>query len=426
MYLYHLRKGPTVRVLLLSNLYPPYVDGGAEIVAADFAVGLEHLGHEVVVLTSSYGLSKGQEEENVWRILDATPAAHFDRQRPLWQQLDQPYNYYRSYHNPNNVRQLHRIIAEICPDVLYIWEIPGIGVNSFLEALPDLSIPVVFHLESYWLLYAQSPETAQSRLRAQWLKKLLIGSVPRVSATSLIACSSTVKQKYMQSGISADLIEVIYNGIDDRFLGLSHAPDNSIDNKSATKKDIQLLYVGRLSLEKGVLTILKALDILVNERGRQDLYLNIFGKGDEIYERELHDFLRDKNLTYLVTFHGRVTQDELIKHYDSSDIMLVPSLWQEPFGLVVAEAMARGLPIIAANVGGPAEMIVHERNGLLVEPGDEQELTTAIIRLVENPDERSNLSSAARITVLERFSIEENVRLVEQHLLRAVQKGHVY
>ena len=211
-----------MRVLLLSNLYPPYVDGGAEIVAADFAVGLEQLGHEVVVLTSSYGLSKAQQEENVWRILDVKPAAHFDRQRPLWQQLDQPYNYYRSYHNPNNVQQLRNIIAETHPDILYIWEIPGIGMNSFLRVLPDLGLPAVFHLESYWLLYAQSPATAQSRLRAQWFKKLLIGDIPRVSATSLIACSSTVKQKYVQSGIDANLIEVIYNGIDDRFLNVSH------------------------------------------------------------------------------------------------------------------------------------------------------------------------------------------------------------
>ncbi len=412
-----------MRVLLLSNLYPPYVDGGAEIVAADFAVGLEQLGHEVVVLTSSYGLSKAQREENVWRILDVKPAAHFDRQRPLWRQLDQPYNYYRSYHNPNNVQQLRTIIAETHPDVLYIWEIPGIGMNSFLRVLPDLGLPAVFHLESYWLLYAQSPETAQSRLRAQWFKKLLIGNVPRVSATSLIACSSTVKQKYIQSGIDANLIEVIYNGIDDRFLNVSHAQNNELENKSMTKKEVQLLYVGRLSLEKGVLTLLKSLDTLVNEQNRKNLYLNIFGKGDEIYERELHDFLHSKNLAHLVTFHGKVTQDKLIKYYDQSDIMLVPSLWQEPFGLVVAEAMARGLPVIASNVGGPAEMITHEGNGLLVEPGDEQALATAITRLVDNPDERNTLSRSARITVLERFSIEENVRCVEQHLLRAVQRG---
>ena len=189
------------------------------------------------------------------------------------------------------------------------------------------------------------------------------------------------------------------------------------------QKDVQLLYVGRLSLEKGVLTILKALATLVNEQNRKDLCLNIFGKGDEIYERELRDFLHSKNLTHLVTFHGKVTQDKLITYYDQSDIMLVPSLWQEPFGLVVAEAMARGLPVIASNVGGPAEMITHEGNGLLVEPGDEQAFATAITRLVDNPDERNTLSHAARITVLERFSIDENVRCVEQHLLRAVQRG---
>src|SRR5439155_4114977 len=104
--------------------------------------------------------------------------------------------------------------------------------------------------------------------------------------------------------------------------------------------------------EKGILVILKALDVLVNEEGRKDtekpfLHLNIFGTGDKTYVDELQTFLHAKDLTHIVTFHGKVPQDELIKHYDRSDIVLVPSLWREPFVLVVVEAMARELPVIA-------------------------------------------------------------------------------
>ena len=155
---------------------------------------------------------------------------------------------------------------------------------------------------------------------------------------------------------------------------------------------------------------------------RPSLHLNIFGTGDQVYVDELQTFLREKNLTRFVTFHGKVPQDELIGYYDRSDIMLVPSLWQEPFGLVIAEAMARGLPVIASNIGGPAEILTHELDGLLIEPGDGQALASAIKQLLENADKRKQLGQAARTTLEERFTIEENARRVEHHHQRAIKR----
>jgi glycosyltransferase involved in cell wall biosynthesis len=416
---FEIEKGVVVRILLLSNLYPPYVEGGAEILAGDVAAGLERLGHEVIVLTSSYGLSRPERDGQIWRTLQPAPPVYFDRQRSFWSQLNQPINYYRRYHNAANARKLREVVAATSPDILYIWEITGIGVNSLLKVLPELKIPIVFHLGSYWLLYARSPETEQSRLRNRWLKQRLIGTVPELTWTSLIAVSATVKQEYMRAGFDPKRIEVIYNGIDPRFLTLPRSASNK-------EEAFQLLFVGRIRVEKGILVILKALDLLMHELKMSmdlpPLRLHIFGDGDETYISELQTFLREKGLTDIVTFHGKVPQDELIQYYDRSEIMLVPSLWQEPFGLVVAEAMARGLPVIASNVGGPVEIITHEKNGLLVEAGDERALALAISQLIKNPDKRKRFGQAARSTVQERFVIEENARRVEQHLQRAVME----
>jgi glycosyltransferase involved in cell wall biosynthesis len=442
-----------VRILLLSNLYPPHVEGGAEILARDIAAGLERLGHEVIVLTSFYGLPRPEQNGNIWRSLQPAPAVYFDRQRSLWSQFNQPFNYYRRYHNATNARTLQEVIASIAPDMLYIWEITGIGVNSLLKVLPELKIPIVFHLGSYWLLYARSPETEQSRLRIRWLKQLLIGTVPELTWTSLIAVSATVKQEYVRAGFDPNRIEVIYNGIDPRFLTLPRSVSNE-------EEAFQLLFVGRIRAEKGILVILKALDLLIHEGTDIDilkesqgtiishkalstdemheshssvklraakhlefppLHLHIFGDGDETYINELKTFLREKGLTEVVSFHGKVPQDELIHYYDRSQIMLVPSLWQEPFGLVVAEAMARELPVIASNVGGPAEIITHDKNGLLVEAGDESALALALKQLIKDPDKRHRFGQAARLTVQERFVIEESASRVEQHLQRALK-----
>ncbi len=426
-------KGVVVRILLLSNLFPPYVEGGAEILAGDIAAGLEHLGHEVIVLTSSYGLSKPEHEGNIWRSLQPSPPVYFDRQRSFWSQLNQPFNYYRRFHNAANARTLRQVVVATSPDILYIWEISGIGVNSLLKVLPDLNVPIVFHLGSYWLLYARSPETEQSRLHLRWLKQLLIGTVPELTWTSLIAVSATVKQEYACAGFDPKRIEVIYNGIDPRFLTLPRSASNE-------EEAFQLLFVGRIRVEKGILVILKALDLLMHEMNGSvmlspvlseangaakhldspPLHLHIFGDGDKTYINELETFLDEKGLAEKVTFHGKVPQDELIHHYDRCDLMLVPSLWQEPFGLVVAEAMARGLPVIASNVGGPAEIITHEKNGLLVEAGDERALALAISQLIKDPEKRKRFGKAARSTVQERFVIKENAIRVEQHLQRAL------
>jgi glycogen synthase len=407
-----------MRILLLSNLYPPHVLGGAEIVARDFAAGLEELGHDLAILTSSYGLSRKQQEGQTWRTLGFTPAAHLDRGRPLWQQLHLVRDYYRFFHSPANVKELQRAIAEIRPDVLYIWEITGLGVNTMLGALGAAKLPVVFHLESYWWQYVRSPETEQTRLRARRLKQALIGAVPALPCTSMIAASEAVKQEYVAADCDPARIEVIYNGIDARFLDIPQARRGASDTET---RPIELIYVGRLCDEKGVLVLLKALHVLVHEQGREQLHLNIFGDGDAAYIRELHAFLAEKQLASCVTFHGRVPQNVLIEHYDRSGILLAPSLWKEPFGLVIAEAMARGLPVISSNIGGPAEIITHGVDGLLAEPGDELALASTIARLVEHAGERARLSQAARITVAERFLAQKNTQRIAQHLQRAIE-----
>jgi glycosyltransferase involved in cell wall biosynthesis len=410
---------------MLSNLYPPFVEGGAEILAGNIATELKNLGHEVCVLTSSHGLRHGVLEGNVWRTLRLAPPAYFDRRRPFWLQFNQPYNYFRRYHRRCNAQELRRVVDECRPDVLYIWEIAGIGVNSLLGALRELQqVPTVFHLGSYLLLYARSPQTEHSALRSRWLKRRLIGTLATPNRASYIAVSDAVKAQYVQAGFDPECIEAIYNGIDPRFL-----EQRKLDPPVArhtTEDPLRLLYVGRLRAEKGILVALQALALLMSEQSRTGthvppLRLDVIGDGNDVYLGALERFVQEQHLSEVVHFHGRIQQDALIDHYDCADLLLVPSLWQEPFGLVVVEAMARGLPVIASNLGGPAEILTHGVDGLLVEPGNEQELAAAIRLLLNDPAKRTHLGRSARDTVERRFTIEENARRVEQHLLQALQ-----
>jgi glycosyltransferase involved in cell wall biosynthesis len=417
------RTGVTVRILLLSNLYPPTIQGGAEILAADIAAGLRQRGHEVLVLTSSLGSAAAPQDGQIWRTLYCAPPAHFDGQRALWHQLKLPYHYYRRYNCPANAAEVRRVVRETQPDVLYVWELAGTGVTSTLHVLAEGAVPLVFHLNSYWLLYACSPETQQSRMHTRWLKQLLIGRIPLMRSASFIAISEAVRQHYIQGGYDPTHIAVIPNGIDQIFFKRP-----LIRNTTSAQEPLQLLFVGRLRVEKGLLVLLKALDLLLCGYGRREkddfpVHLHVFGAGDDVYVKELDSFLQEKQLRHAVSFHGKVLQSELLERYDRADILLVPSLWDEPFGLVVAEAMACGLPVIASNCGGPAELITHNVNGLLVPPGDVYALTAAIRDMVDHPLQRHHLGQAARETAQTRFTLEENVKQVEQHLLRVMDSG---
>lgn len=409
---------------MLSNLFPPDVEGGAELLAGEIADGLTRRGHDVTVLTSATRVEAPGEQPRprILRRLRRAGEARVDRSRPLWRQIGLPYRYYLRFHQPANALALRQAVAEFSPDAVYIWEITGLGVTSLLAALPALRLPTVFHLGSYSLLYARLPETDQSQLRAPRLKRLLIGTVPTPAFTSCIAVSAAVREAYARAGFDPARIEVIHNGIAPCFFDTAPA-------RAAVPTDghapWRLLFVGRLCAEKGVLTALKALAQLPSDpgdpaTGANDYQLDIVGDGDPAYLRLLRAYVSEQRLSERVTFHGRLPRERLIAFYDRSDFLLNTALWSEPFGLTTVEAMARGLPVIGSRVGGTAEIITPGVNGLLVAPGDEHALVGAIERLVAEPALRARLSEAARRTALERFTLEENIRRVARHLERAI------
>jgi len=386
-----------MRILLLSSLYAPHIVGGAEIAARNYAEQLEKLGHEIFVLTSSYGLDAPKQEGRIWRTLRFVPG-HF------W-----------SYRYPANAVELRRVIAEVQPELLYVWEIMGLGLVPILKVLNASNIPVVYQQQSYWLLYVLKLQTGYSYVRYRWIKRLLIGAVPFPRYTSMIAVSDVVKEEHVKLGCDAKRIEVIYNGIDESFIT---TPCSQEDHKEADH--IRLVYVGRLCSAKGVLVLLKAMDILVNEQKQAQFTLDIFGADDEEYTKKLYDFVKEKRLESAVIFHGKVRQGELIRQYDRADIVIIPSIWKEPGCAVIIEAMARGVPLIATNIGGTSEMVTHGVDGLLVEPGDEHALAATILQLAYDSSLRNKLAEASCATVKERYTVEGTARRIEQHLLKAL------
>ena len=213
----------------------------------------------------------------------------------------------------------------------------------------------------------------------------------------------------------------VHNGVDlDQFVSVSK-------NKPSTSNRLQrLVYVGRLSPEKGLHVLLDAFAQVLQEC--PDAELEIVGPEQSAptdFIVSLSDDPMISNLaafyqgsTYLsqlqgrmsaetakrVTFTGNIPHAQLIEHLEAAAVFLHPSVWGEPFPLAVLEALAAGVPVVASRIGGLVESIEDGKSGLLVTPDDSRELADALIRLLQDDELRNSMAKAARRRAEEAFS----------------------
>ncbi len=150
------------------------------------------------------------------------------------------------------------------------------------------------------------------------------------------------------------------------------------------KNEIKLLWVGRLSPEKGLFYLLRAVKELNSEKSKKIYRLNIVGDGP--LRTKLQEKVNKLGIANLIRFHGFIPFGEKLKSiYINSDALLLPSLMdQQP--KVTTEAMAYGIPVLASNIGGIPNIVHNGRNGLLFEPGSVNGICEAVQRIVNNQE----------------------------------------
>lgn len=112
-----------------------------------------------------------------------------------------------------------------------------------------------------------------------------------------------------------------------------------------------------------------------------------------------------------VSFTGLVQHSELHKHYQNSDVFILPSVCHEAFGMPIIEAMAMELPVIATRSGAFPEIVKEGQTGILVEPGDSDALAEAILILLSDENLRKSMGKSGQQRALEKFSWKVTVRL---------------
>jgi len=190
-----------------------------------------------------------------------------------------------------------------------------------------------------------------------------------------LAVTEKAKDALITEGVGEDKISVVPVGVD-----LSVFKPNPAIND---KHQIDILFVGRLVKEKGILDLLQVLSPL--NKHYQNLHLTVIGSGPLLSEVSSYPYITVTNTPY----------SQIHKYYQQADIFVLPSqftpTWQEQFGMVLVEAMATGLPIIATNSGAIPEVVGD--SALLYQPGDTVGLKEHLVKLITNRTLRNNLSN---------------------------------
>jgi glycosyltransferase involved in cell wall biosynthesis len=196
-------------------------------------------------------------------------------------------------------------------------------------------------------------------------------------ANMLIALTKHEKRVLESRGASPSSIKVIPNGVD-----LAEFESAEARPRSSLYKTV--LFVGRIDFEqKGVDLLLAALSNIVHRRGMK-VRLRLVGPDWGDLEAAVL-LAKQLNIGQSVEFLGAMPQGELVREMRSADALVLPSRF-EPFGIVVLEAMAAGLPVVAARVGGIPELVTDGFNGMLFDRGSAESLSSKLQFLLENED----------------------------------------
>jgi glycogen synthase len=404
-----------MRLLFLSNFYPPASRGGYEQWCGEVALGLRDRGHDVLVLTSTHGRGFLPAPDPAWVRRDLHLEMDFASLRNALRFFTS-----RKRRERENLTILRQTVEQHKPDAILLW-----GMWNFPRSLPALAeslLPgrVVYYIGDYWLTLssqfenywnapARNPLTGLPKLLLRPFARRILAREPRpaLKVEHALFPSTFMREELKRKGVSHRNTKIIYGAIDTQpYLG------QRAERQGA---GISLLYAGRLTHEKGVHTAIEAIARLVHDHHLTGLKLTVVGDGDVDYVSRLRQLV-ERNLASFVDFLPAQPKETLPALYHRSDILLFTSIWAEPFGRVIVEAMASGVVVVGTAVGGAAEILADGENALTFTADDPASLASQLKRLIDSPALRERLAESARRTATEKFDIRRMTKEIEGYL----------
>lgn len=369
---------------MLTWEFPPRIVGGIARHCNGLAKALARLGHDVHVFTLDFPGAPGYEEmEGVKVYRTVTELGH-----PNFLTWALLFNHF-----------LEKRMADISRKV----EFDVLHIHDWLTATAGVSFK--HHAEKPLVVTVHSTEIG----RAQGLhnpNSLAIDGIEwwaTYEADKVIVTSGSMKGEL--SGhfhLPGEKIEIIANGID-----LTKFQESPIDKQSVRGRygvnphEKLVLCVGRLVPQKGIEHLIRAVPMIV---GRfPEAKCIVVGEG--WLRAHLEYVARSTGYQWKIRFTGFIPDSELVALMKSADVLVVPSIY-EPFGIVALEGMAAGVPVVASQVGGLAEVIEHDRTGIVVYTRNPQSIAWGVNRILSDPNHAEWLTRNAKETVQKAYSWE--------------------
>jgi glycosyltransferase involved in cell wall biosynthesis len=405
-----------MRILFLSNFFPPARPGGYTQWCQEVAERLSERGHTIGVLTSRHERSKAiAREPNIYRLLH----------------LEGDLNYYQPLHfftrwkkqHRENLAFLEQIVKDFAPDLIFVW-----GMWALSKALParaEQLLPgrVVYYLSDYWpsaldmhtIYWQSSARQWPMQLLKRPFSKIALASLvevgrPHLKFEHVICVSARVRALLVEAGVPIQHATVIHGGTDIQRFSSTRAREHQVGQ-------LRLLYAGQLVRHKGVHTAIEAMAKLLNSRKINKITLTLVGSGHPDYEAFLRNLVERERLHDYVTFHTPVSKDKMPSVLQQFDVLIFPSIYEEPLARITQEAMAAGLVVIGTTTGGTKEILRDGETGFTFTPEDADGLAEQISRLITDRDLCSRLSHAGRQTVLDNFTLDRMVAEIEAYLM---------
>ena len=383
-----------MRLLLINYEYPP-LGGGAGNATAHLAREFAKLGAEVWVLTSAFQELPRCEQSAGFTIQRVPVVRRYaDRCTPP-EML--------TFMASATVASL-RLARKWRPDVtIAFFGIPSGPAAYALKAV--YGVPYVVSLRGGDVPGFQPYDLAVYHRLMGPVIRFLWRKAAHVVANSQGLCALA------QRSAPDVAVEVIPNGVDiERFRPV----------ESRLRNDpVRLLFVGRLTYQKGADTLIRALHEL---DGKVPFEAELVGDGDA--RPQLERMAEQFDLRNRVHFFGWLSRDEIPTRYRGADIFVLPSR-DEGMPNVVLEAMASGLPVIASDIAGSEELVQHGETGLLVPPEDPEGLAGALVELVGTTGLRERMGCAGRALVEQGYAWNRVAQQYLELLRSVVEEGDV-
>ncbi len=399
-----------LKILIVIHGYPPYYMAGSEVYTFTMCKELSKK-HEVIIFTRTE-----DEFKEAYTIQDTV------EQGCRIIRVNKPgrdYTFRSKYQDDRIAQIFQQIIDDIVPDIVHINHLSHLS-TQIIDIIKEREIPILFTLHDFWMIcikgqllnnenelcpgpslrkcaycnrkYFISQENTLTEIGSwmDWMRDI------NEKIDLFIAPSLFLKTIYEKYGIPEEKIIHMDYGFDKRKINAFNLNKNKSDK-------IRFGYLGRIIPVKGIATLIDAF----NKVNHSKAELNIYGKIPSSFL-----YLKSRVYDSVVTFKGGYNYSNINEVLSNIDVLVVPSIWYENSPLVIHEAFLARIPVIASNLGGMAELISHEKNGLLFEPGNVEDLIEKMNIFIQNPE------------TIEKYSQETPVRSIQEDVDEIVKLYH--